>query len=132
MNSPSMFWDGVVRRLQAEAPSFVIDAWVRPLTAEACGEGVRLICPSALHRERVRERFLPRIQRLAAIEAGGPVEIDLQVSGKGKGRRGPSLLVNQIQRKVGISDQPGLTYFGLVQPGKLCVLPIKRNTQACI
>jgi chromosomal replication initiator protein len=75
-----MFWDGVVRQLQAETSPFVIEAWVRPLIAEANGEHIRLLCPSALHRERIRERFLDRIRKLVATEAGRPVEIELEVA----------------------------------------------------
>jgi chromosomal replication initiator protein len=78
-----MFWDGVVRRLGAEVPPFVVEAWVQPLIAEASGEGMLLICPSALHRERIRQRFLSQIQRLAAVEAGRPVKIDLEIASPG-------------------------------------------------
>jgi chromosomal replication initiator protein len=64
-------------------PAFVVEAWVRPLVAEANGERIRLLCPSALHRERVRERFLPRIRMHAAVEAGKTVEFDLDLAAPG-------------------------------------------------
>lgn len=38
-----------------------------------------LACPTAFHRERVRERFLAAIERCAAEEAGEPVEVALVV-----------------------------------------------------
>ncbi len=79
MNSPTMFWDGVVRRLQAELSPFVVEAWVRPLIAEGGVEQLRLLCPSALHRDRVRSRFLKRIRELIHVEAGRVVEIELAV-----------------------------------------------------
>jgi chromosomal replication initiator protein len=75
-----MFWNDVVRLLEAETPSFVIDAWVRPLVAEANGDRIRLLCPSALHRDRVRDRFLRQILKLAEAEAGKPVEIELDLA----------------------------------------------------
>ena len=65
-----MFWNDVVRRLEAEVPAFVVDAWVRPLIAEASGEQLRLLCPSALHRERIRVRFLDRIRKLVVYSSG--------------------------------------------------------------
>jgi chromosomal replication initiator protein len=74
-----MFWDGVVRRLGDEVPPFVVDAWVRPLIAKASGDQLRLQCPSALHLERVRARFLGQLKVLAAAEAGRPIEIKLDV-----------------------------------------------------
>ena len=75
-----MFWNDVVRRLETEIPPFVIDAWVRPLVAEANGDRIRLLCPSALHRDRVRDRFLRRIVKLAEDETGKPVEIKLDLA----------------------------------------------------
>jgi len=70
-------------------PSFTreLDAWIGPLVARiddrAAGEpGDRLTlgCPTAFHRDRVRERFLAEIERCAAQEAGGPVAVDLVVA----------------------------------------------------
>ena len=77
-----MFWDGVVRRLGTEVPTFVVEAWLHPLVAETeeTGESLRLLCPSALHLERVRDRFLPLIQKLVAEEAGRQLTIELEVS----------------------------------------------------
>ena len=60
-----MFWDDVVRLLEAEIPAFVIEAWVRPLIVEGIGDRIRLLCPSALHRDRIRDRFLGRIRKHA-------------------------------------------------------------------
>ena len=77
-----MFWDGVVRRLGDQVPPFVVDAWVSPLIAETKGGQLRLLCPSALHLERVRTRFLDQLKKLAASEAGRPIEIKLEVAGK--------------------------------------------------
>jgi len=75
-----MFWSDVVRRLEAEMPPYVIDAWVRPLIAEANGDRLRLLCPSVLHRNRVRDRFLSQILKLAEAEVGKPLEIELDVA----------------------------------------------------
>jgi chromosomal replication initiator protein len=75
-----MFWNDVVRRLETETPPFVMDAWVRPLVAEANGDRIRLLCPSALHRDRIRDRFLRRIAKLAEVETGKPVEIELDLA----------------------------------------------------
>jgi len=74
-----MFWNDVVRRLESEVPTFVIDAWVRPLIAEENGDRIRLLCPSALHRDRVRDRFLRQMRKLAAAAAGKTIEIEPEV-----------------------------------------------------
>jgi chromosomal replication initiator protein len=80
MSSPFKLWDGVVRRLEAEIPAFTFDAWVRPLIAEKNESGIRLICPTPFHRDRVRERFLGRIAEYAAAEAGHAVEVEFSVA----------------------------------------------------
>jgi chromosomal replication initiator protein len=84
--SPPRFWDGVLRRLGAEVPPFALEAWIGPLVARnderdgSSGERLTLGCPTAFHRDRVRERFLPDIERCAALEAGVPVAVDLVVA----------------------------------------------------
>jgi chromosomal replication initiator protein len=68
-------------------PPFALDAWIGPLQARSCtpeesGSDARLTlgCPTAFHRDRVRERFLSEIERCAALEAGVPVAVDLVVA----------------------------------------------------
>jgi chromosomal replication initiator protein len=67
-------------------PPFALEAWIGPLVAHSDGrdEGgpdsrLTLGCPTAFHRDRVRERFLGDIERCAALEAGVPVAVDLVV-----------------------------------------------------
>jgi chromosomal replication initiator protein len=80
MNCSPQVWDGVLRRLGAEVPSFALDAWLRPLRAEPHAGGIRLLCPTPFHRERVRERFLARIEERLADEVGARLPIDLAVA----------------------------------------------------
>jgi chromosomal replication initiator protein len=80
MISPPGIWAGVLRRLEAKLPSYALQAWVQPLTAEGDGEGIRLLCPSPFHRDRIRDRFLALIHHAAAEEAGRPVGFALAVS----------------------------------------------------
>jgi chromosomal replication initiator protein len=69
-------------------PPFALEAWIGPLVArdfdpaQHDGSSDRLIlgCPTAFHRDRVRERFLTDIERCAAAEAGLPVAVDLVVA----------------------------------------------------
>ena len=85
--SPPRFWDGVLRRLGAEMSPLALEAWIDPLVARSHaredGESrgrLTLGCPTAFHRDRVRERFLSEIERCAAAEAGTPVAVDLVVA----------------------------------------------------
>lgn len=77
---PPELWDGVLRLLGADMASFTLDAWLRPLDVRVDAEGsVRLLCPNAFHRDRVRERFLPQIERQLAAVLGEPVSVELVV-----------------------------------------------------
>ncbi|UCE84741.1 MAG: chromosomal replication initiator protein DnaA [Deltaproteobacteria bacterium] len=78
-------WAGVLRRLGAELPDFVLESWVRPLAVEPNGTGLRLLCPSAFHRDRIRERYLAPIARCAAEETGRAVNVSLGVRAFGAG-----------------------------------------------
>ena len=79
MSCPPQLWDGVVRRLGADIAAFSLDAWIRPLAAEEDSDALVLFCPSQLHLERLRERFLARIIAHASEEAGRPVKIVLKL-----------------------------------------------------
>lgn len=83
MISPPGIWDGVLRRLAVELPAYTMAAWLEPLAVEAEGEGIRLLCPSSFHRERVRDRFLSLITRGASEEAGRPFPISLGLAERG-------------------------------------------------
>src|SRR5690606_33480610 len=59
-------WNAVLARLRAELPgqSAAHEAWLEPLVVgETEAGGLRLECPSLFHLERVRERYLARIER---------------------------------------------------------------------
>jgi chromosomal replication initiator protein len=79
MTCPPQVWDGVMRRLARELSPLTLSAWITPLRAEACEEGLRVQCPGAFHRNRVRERFLSRIEALASEEQGSAVRVVLDV-----------------------------------------------------
>lgn len=79
--APPSLWTGVLRRLGAEIGPFAMQAWVQPLVAEETGDGLRLLCPSAYHRDRVRDRWLESIARCAELEAARPVRISLDLGG---------------------------------------------------
>ena len=92
MSRPPQLWDGVVRRLGADMPAFSLDPWIRPLIAEDRNGRLHLRCPSHFHRERLRQRLLPKITEFAAAEAGRPVEVELEVGG------GPAAIESNTSR----------------------------------
>ncbi len=80
MTSPQELWDGVLRRLGSDLPAFALAAWLRPLALEVEGEGLRLLCPTPFHMERVRVRFLSAITRALALEAGRALGLSLAIA----------------------------------------------------
>lgn len=78
MKTP-LFWDGVMRRLRAEMPAVALEAWVRPLAVEGDEKELRLLCPTAFHRDRLRERYLPAIHRAMEAELGARVPLTVEV-----------------------------------------------------
>lgn len=81
MTCPPQVWDGVSRRLARELSALAFSAWITPLrlVGDELDETLRLSCPGAFHRERVRERFLARIEELARTERGDDVRVVLDV-----------------------------------------------------
>jgi chromosomal replication initiator protein len=80
MPFPQELWDGVLRRLAGDLPAFALEAWLRPLAAESGDEGVRLLCPTPFHLERVRERYQALIARRLCEQAGREIPVSLALS----------------------------------------------------
>lgn len=85
MTRPPEFWDAVLRRLTSDVPAHEIEAWIQPLQIDWDGKTIRLLCPSALHCNRVRERYLEPIRSAVAAcadeggaESGAVVRLALQ------------------------------------------------------
>jgi chromosomal replication initiator protein len=74
-------WSAVLARLREELPGHAAahEAWLEPLTASAGPDGLRITCPNAFHLERVRERYLARIERYAEEAAGARLPVTLVV-----------------------------------------------------
>ena len=72
-------WDACLRRLGQELPAQQFNTWIRPLALEA-GAGADTLVLAAPNRfvlEHVRERFVARIERLAAEAAGRDLGVRL-------------------------------------------------------
>jgi chromosomal replication initiator protein len=81
--APPSLWTGVLRRLVAEIGPAATQAWAHPLVAEHDADELRILCPSAFHRDRVRGRLLDAIARCASAEAGRALRVSLEVAEPG-------------------------------------------------
>ena len=89
MQHPSEIWSAISGRLRAEVPAVALEAWITPLVATGEGDGLSLVCPTRFHLERVRDRFLRRIEQLLREECAGPARVRLSVGEIAKGREEP-------------------------------------------
>ena len=72
--------------------AFSVEAWLQVLSLELDAAGARLSCPTAFHRERVRERYLPLIERQLEAELGRrvPVTLTVDCAATGAAQGGPA------------------------------------------
>ncbi|MDF0604517.1 chromosomal replication initiator protein DnaA [Neisseriaceae bacterium TC5R-5] len=78
MNELDQFWPGCLARLEAELSSQQFNTWIKPLTAETTEEGVALFAPNRFIMQFIKDRFMGRIEELAAEMIGeSPVELRL-------------------------------------------------------
>lgn len=80
-------WNGVLRRLQAEMPTFSFEAWLAPLEPQVDDSGLVLMCPSSFHRDRIRSHFLPQIHRCLSEIAGESMAVELGIATAQTGAR---------------------------------------------
>ena len=79
MTCPPQVWDGVLRRLADHLPAPAFEAWIGPLVPEFGDAGLRLVCESDFHRDRVRDRHLPQIVEAVEHEHGERLPVRLEV-----------------------------------------------------
>lgn len=63
MTSVPKVWGDALRLLQDEIPDFAFEAWIAPIAVKLSQGQVLLGCPSAFHRERIRNHFSDAIRR---------------------------------------------------------------------
>jgi chromosomal replication initiator protein len=79
MTQPLGAWEELLHALAKELPPLVFEAWLDPLVAESVQSGIRILCPSAFHRERVRDRFLATLTTQLRTQLGEDLEVTLAV-----------------------------------------------------
>ncbi|HEY4374295.1 MAG TPA: chromosomal replication initiator protein DnaA [Burkholderiales bacterium] len=81
--SAAGFWTRCTDLFGRELPQQQFDTWIKPLrmkqggNGEAAGAGVELVAPNRFVQQWVKDRFLPRIEGLAAEYWGTAVKIGL-------------------------------------------------------
>ena len=84
MTFPPKVWDDVLRRVRGELPAHSIEAWLLPLVPETgARDELVLLCPTAFHRDRVRDHFLDILSVSLRQEVGGHARVTLGLSHRG-------------------------------------------------
>ncbi|NVK40815.1 MAG: chromosomal replication initiator protein DnaA [Oceanospirillaceae bacterium] len=72
-------WEQCLRSLQEEFPAQQYNTWIRPLRAEAAGEGrLVLLAPNRFVRDWVNDRFISRIRQVVC-EVTGDISADVRL-----------------------------------------------------
>ena len=79
MNS---FWRYCLSHFEKELPAQQFRTWIKPLSCHADGNTLTLVAPNRFVLQWIRDKFLPRIQELAAARLDRPVELKLLLAEK--------------------------------------------------
>ena len=71
------FWHDCLNRFGQELSTQQFNTWIKPLRFEADGERCRLIAPNRFVLQWVKDRFYPRIQKMADDFFNRPVALNL-------------------------------------------------------
>lgn len=73
---PESVWEKCLNHLQSELPAQQFNTWIRPLTVEQEDPLLRLLAPNRFVLDWVNEKFLERIQEIAA-QSGRSVQVSV-------------------------------------------------------
>lgn len=74
-------WGGVLRRIQEKLPEFAFDTWISPLVLHRTAtDRLVVMCPSAFHRDHVRNSFHGLIAEGVHAETGQLTQLDFDVA----------------------------------------------------
>lgn len=77
------FWHDCLNRFGQELSAQQFNTWIKPLRFESDGQACRLIAPNRFVLQWVKDRFYPRIQKMADDFYSRPVALDLTLPDRG-------------------------------------------------
>jgi chromosomal replication initiator protein len=83
------FWTLCLSRFAEELPSQQFETWIKPLEFQRADGAVRLLAPNQFVLQWVRDRFLVRIERMAADHFATPVPVVLALQPKSAHKPAP-------------------------------------------
>ncbi len=109
---PEIAWQKCRDFLQGELPSQQFNTWIRPLEASADAGRLQLLAPNRFIKDWVSDRFLNRIQELITEIAARPLDVVVDIRGRGVPvpvRRPVAAAVAVAERQVGTAPSAPAT-----------------------
>ncbi len=86
-------WQSCLKQLEKELPAQQFNTWIRPLAAGAEASGaLQLVAPNRFVLQWVKDRFLERIETLAAAQAGKTLRVVLALAESSEPQEAPPRL----------------------------------------
>jgi len=101
--STASFWPTCLEAFKRELTPQQFNTWIRPLRLEHSGEGLVLIAPNRFVLQWVKERFAGRIEELAAVALGRPLQMAMVVA---EGAERPAAEVERAAPALATADKP--------------------------
>jgi len=101
--STASFWPTCLVAFKRELTPQQFNTWIRPLRLAHSGEGLVLIAPNRFVLQWVKERFAGRIEELATVALGRPLQMAMVVA---EGAERPAAEVERAAPALATADKP--------------------------
>jgi chromosomal replication initiator protein len=103
--STASFWPTCLEAFKRELTPQQFNTWIRPLRLEHSGESLVLIAPNRFVLQWVKERFAGRIEELATVALGRPLQIAMVVA---EGAERPAAERERAAPALATADKPAV------------------------
>jgi chromosomal replication initiator protein len=103
--STASFWPTCLEAFKRELTPQQFNTWIRPLRLEHSGESLVLIAPNRFVLQWVKERFAGRIEELATVALGRPLQMAMVVA---EGAERPAAERERAAPALATADKPAV------------------------
>ena len=103
--STASFWPTCLEAFKRELTPQQFNTWIRPLRLEHSGDGLVLIAPNRFVLQWVKERFAGRIEELATVALGRPLQMAMVVA---EGAERPAAQRERAAPALAATEKPAI------------------------
>ena len=96
------FWSTCLSRFEQELSTQQFNTWIKPLQMEVRDDALRILAPNKFVQQWVKERFLSKIETIAAELLPKNTQIELSISNKSPTKK----IANGISKQTTVSTEP--------------------------